>query len=114
MQIILLNIRNMNKTIRISDLELNITSSMISLPVRGFFRGSKHSCITESATLSLLYFSANKSFRELPTSGLSELLNFSSVQVRLFGPTISGFPNRFWRPAYICKKYIKVKVTSSI
>lgn len=104
----------MSKTIGVSDLELKITSSMISLPVKGFFRGLKHSCITESATLSLVYFSTNKSFRELPTSGLSELLNFSNVQVRLFGPTISGFPKRLWRPSYICKKYTKLKVTSSI
>jgi hypothetical protein len=89
--------------IRISYHLLNMTSSTRSLQDVDSLRGSKHSCITDRATLSLLYHAAHNSLCLLSRSQLSESTHFTSVHVRPSEPTGNGSPNRLWRPVYSWK-----------
>lgn len=92
-------IMNITKTEeRISYPLLKITSSTRSLRVRDSLTGSKHSCITSRAILSLLWFSVKASI-----SWLSDVIGFNSVQVRLSTPTGIGLPKILWSPKNIWK-----------
>jgi hypothetical protein len=89
--------------IRISYHLLNITSSTRSLQDADSFRGSKHSCITDRATLSLVKHSAHNSLLLLSRWQLSESIHLTTVHVRPSAPTGNGSPSRLWRPAYSWK-----------